>query len=48
MPGPERLKHKFSKPLSDLDNWSVVTEEFLIKLNAGVGGGEWEGNEKDT
>lgn len=31
MLGPERLKHKFSKTLSDLDNCSVVMEEFLIK-----------------
>lgn len=39
MPGPARLKHKFSKSLSDLDNCSVVTEEFLIKPKMEKGGG---------
>lgn len=50
MLGPERLKHKFSKTLSDLDNCSVVTEEFLIKPKSWKGGGREErrGSEKDT
>lgn len=39
MPGPARLKQKFSKSLSDLDNCSVVTEEFLIKPKMGEGWG---------
>lgn len=43
MPGPARLKHKFSKSLSDLDNCSVLTEEFLIKPKMGKGRGS-----KDT
>lgn len=43
MPGPARLKQKFSKRLSDLDNCSVVTEEFLIKPKMGNGRGS-----KDT
>ena len=43
MPGPVRLKHKFSKSLSDLDNCSGVTEEFLIKPKMGKGRGS-----KDT
>ena len=43
MPGPARLKNKFYKSLSDLDNCSVLTEEFLIKPKMGKGRGS-----KDT
>lgn len=45
MLGPERLKHKFSKTLSDLDNCSAVTEEFLIKPKSW---GRRRGSERDT
>lgn len=41
MPGPARLQHKFSKSLSDPDNCSVETEEFLIKPKMEKGARGW-------